>query len=272
MNYLVHLLKKEKIARLTILIFIILSIWWVFIYLGGTKDAPINHIFGFVYGGFSLWGAILGIGIAKKWGGFKSLIGRALYFLSFGLMLQAFGQYSFWYLNFFLKIEVPYPGIPDIGYFGTIPFYAYSALLIARISGVSFSLKTLFSKLQAVIIPLLMLGIGYFLFLKDYQFESSSPLQIFLDFGYPLGQALYISIAIFTYSLSRSVLGGIMKPRIMFVLIAFFCQFLADYIFIYFHDLYFPASFIDYFYLLAYVTMTLALIEMKIAFNKIKDD
>ncbi len=272
MNYLINVLKKDKTARLTILLFIVLSIWWVFIFLGGTKEAPVNHIFGFIYGGFSLWGAIIGVKIAKKWGGFKSLMGKALYFLAFGLILQAFGQYSFWFFNFFLKVEVPYPGIPDIGYFGTIPFYIYAAFILAKISGVSVSIKSFRSKFQAVAIPIVMLGIGYFLFLQDYQFGSSSLLQIFLDFGYPLGQALYISVAILTYSLSKNVLGGMMKPRILLILIAFLCQFLADYIFIYFHDLYFPSSFIDYFYLLAYAVMTLALIEMKIAFNNIKND
>jgi hypothetical protein len=262
-------LLRESLAQITIALFFILSAWWIVIYSSGTTDASANHTFGFIYGGFSLWGGILGFHVAKKWGGFKSVMGKAIFFLTLGLLLQAFGQYSFWYINYFLKIAVPYPGIPDIGYFGTIPFYILAAILLARVSGVKVSMKSYANKIQAIIIPLIILGIGYFLFLRDYDFQEVSFLQIILDFGYPLGQAMYISIGILTFSLSRGILGGIMKSRIVFIILAFFLQFLADYVFIYYHDFYFPASFIDYFYLLAYVAMSLSLIELKTVIKKV---
>lgn len=263
MGLLLRILKSEKTAKLTLFFFFALTLAWVIIFLGGSKDEPINHIFGFIYGGFSIWGGILGLAISKQWGGARSVMGKAILFLSIGLLLQAFGQYSFWFYNFFLKVAVPYPGIPDIGYFGTIPFYTLAAFYLAKASGVKLSLGSFFNKIQALIIPIAILSVSYSLFLKDYDFASVPPLQIFLDFGYPLGQAFYISLAILIYSLSRNILGGIMKPRIFFIIFAFSLQFLADYVFIYFHDLYFPASFIDYFYLLAYAVMTLGLIELK---------
>lgn len=262
-------LLREKLAQVTIALFFVLSVWWVIIFLSGTTDASTNHAFGFLYGGFSLWGGVLGFHVARKWGGFKSVMGKAILYLTLGLLLQAFGQYSFWYINYFLKIAVPYPGIPDIGYFGTIPFYIFAAVLLARVSGVKVSMKSYASKVQAIIIPLIILGIGYFLFLRDYSFQEVSFLQIFLDYGYPLGQATYISIGILTFSLSRGILGGIMKSRIVFIILAFFLQFLADYIFIFYHELYFPASFIDYFYLLAYAVMSLSIIELKTVIKKI---
>lgn len=264
-------LKKERLVQLTIVFFVILTFAWVFIFLGGSTDDPINHIFGFIYGGFSLWGGVLGLISSQRWGGLRSLIGRSIIFLSIGLLLQAFGQYSFWYYNYALKIEVPYPGIPDIGYFGTIPFYIYAAILLAKSSGAKISLKTLVNKAQVIIIPLLMLSVAYYLFGKDYDFSEVGSLQTFLDFGYPMGQAIYISIAILTYSLSRKILGGIMRFPILFLIIAFLGQFLADYIFIYFHDLYFPASFIDYFYLLAYFLMSFGLIQLKVVADKLKN-
>jgi len=263
-------LLRERLAQVTIALFFVLSIWWVIILLSGTTDAPQNNIFGFIYGGFSLWGGVLGFYVAQKWGGFKSVMGKAILFLTLGLLFQAFGQYTFWYINYFLKIKVPYPGIPDIGYFGTIPCYIIAAILLAKVSGVKVSMQSYSHKIQAIIIPLIILGIGYSLFLRDYNFHEVSPLQIFLDYGYPLGQAMYISIGILTFSLSRGILGGIMRSRIILVIFAFFLQFLADYIFVYYHNLYFPASFIDYFYLLAYVAMSLSLIELKTAIKMIK--
>lgn len=257
-------------TKYTLLIFLLLTIWWIVIFFGGTKDSMVNHVFGFIYGGFSLWGGVWGLIVAKQWGGMKSVMGRGILSLAFGLLLQAFGQYSFWYFNYVLKVAVPYPGIPDIGYFGTIPFYIYAALCIAKASGVKVSLISFINKLQAIIIPLIILGVGYTLFLKDYSFTDVTPFQIFFDFGYPLGQAIYISIAILTYSLSRGILGGVMKNRVLLLVFAFSAQFLADYIFIYFHDLYFPASFIDFFYLLGYAIMTLGILQLRAVLIKLK--
>lgn len=266
-----NLVKDNKLTRYTLFFFILLSLWWVYIFLSGTKASPQNHIFGFIYGGYSLWGAFLGIYVAKKWGGFKSVMGKAIIFLACGLFLQGFGQYSFWFYNFVLKIPVPYPSIPDIGYFGTIPFYILAALQFARVSGVSVSLRSYRSKIQAIILPIVILGLGYSLFLRNYDFLHTSKIQVFFDFGYPLGQAIYISIALLTYNLTKNILGGIMKNKIIFILFAFFTQFLADYIFIYFHSAYFPASFIDYFYLVAYAMMTLGILQLNNILVKIKE-
>jgi diguanylate cyclase len=263
-------IKKDRSYFLTVLFFILLFFWWIFIFIGGTKDAIINHIFGFIYGGFSVWGGYWGLKISREWGGRKSLIGKAILCLSIGLLFQAFGQYSFWYYNYVLKIEVPYPGIPDIGYFGTIPVYIYAAILFAKASGIKVSLQNFISQLNAILIPIIMLGISYILFLRNYTFNWSSPLKIFLDFGYPMGQAIYISIAILTFNLSRNILGGIMKNKILLIIIAFIAQYLADYIFVYFHDSYFPASFFDLLYLIAYFLMTLGLIQLKVVASKLQ--
>lgn len=263
------LLIKDKSTQVSIVLFLIFNIWWFYIFLGGIKGSYINDAFGFAYGGFSIWGGITGLMVASKWGGLKSIIGRAIICLSIGLLLQAFGQYSFWYLNSVLKIEIPYPSIPDIGFFGTIPFYIYAAYLLAKSSGAKISLKSFENKLQAVIIPLGMLAIAYTLFLRNYKFDWNSPLTIFLDFGYPMGQAIYISIAILTYSLSRKILGGIMKFPIIFLIFAFFAQFLSDYTYVLFKDQYFPGSFIDYLYLLSYFIMSLGLVQMRVVIDKL---
>lgn len=265
------LIASDIHVKLTLLIFTLLLVFWFVIFLGGTKDAPINHIFGFIYGGFSLFGGLWGLLVSRQWGGLKSVMGRATLALSAGLLLQGFGQYSFWYYNFVLRIEVPYPSVPDIGYFGTIPFYIYSAFCFAKASGVKVSLRSFKSKLQAIIIPVVMLGVGYGLFLRDYDFSNTTPQQVFFDYGYPLGQAIYISIAILTYNLSRGILGGVMKNKILLLLFAFLAQFMADYIFIYFHDLYFPASFIDLFYLIAYAAMTLGILQLRTNTLRLKE-
>ncbi len=241
----------------------LLTLWWVSIYLSGSTEGEINHAFGFVYGGFSLLGAFVGLLAASDWGGRKSVIGRAMLSICGGLFSQAFGQYSFWYINVFKGIEVPYPGIPDIGYFLTIPFYIYAGILLASAAGAKFTLKSFINKVQVIVIPVAMLFVSYTLFLREYEVDLSQPLKVFLDFVYPLGPSIYISLAILTWSLSVRMLGGIMRKPILLLTLAFVAQFVCDFSFIYFQESFYPASFVDFLYLVSYFTMTIGLINLR---------
>ena len=188
-----------------ILIFAFFAAYWVFfqIYLTGSYE---NHhqiyTFSAVYGVLAVWGAICGIAISLKWGGFKSSLGRFVYFIAFGLFVEEFGQLAFTSYNLFLKVQVPYPSIADIGFFGLIPLYILAVVSLSHTVGLKFSLKSIGAKLQLIIIPIVMLVISYALFLQDYTFDFSNPIKIFLDFGYPLGHAIYISITILILSLN----------------------------------------------------------------------
>lgn len=94
---------------------------------------------------------------------------------------------------------------------------------------------------------------------------------MFLDFAYPLGEAIYISIAIITFIFSRDVLDGIMQSKAFLVLVALVVQFLADYIFLYNSSGYYSGSFIDFVYLVSYFVMTLALLNLKSLQVKIRN-
>lgn len=258
-------LLKSRATQIAISALILLSIWWGFLNLTGASGLP-TYIFGMIYGPFmSLFGACIGFSSAGKWGGTKSIIGKAIIMLSFGLLAQAFGQISFSVYNIFLNVEVPYPSVADIGYFGNIPLYAYGALLLAQASGGKVKLKAFFSQFQAVLIPLAMLVVSYILFLRGYEFDWSQPLKTLLDFGYPLGQALYVSLAISAYSLSRRVLGGVMRKAILILIAAFVLQYIADFNFLYqsSNGTWLNAGYGDYLYLIAYFVMTLGMIQLK---------
>ncbi|MEP7166791.1 MAG: hypothetical protein ABI758_02320 [Candidatus Woesebacteria bacterium] len=252
------------------ILFLGLTGYWLFIFLTGSTSGALNDNFGFLYGGLSVWAGIWGLVTAYQWGGLKSLMGKALIFLSVGLLFQGFGQYSFWFFNVFLHVEIPYPGVPDIGYFGSIPFYIIAAYQLFRVSGTKFTLRANSGKIRAILVPLLMLGLGYTLFLRGYTFDWSDPLKIFLDFGYPLGQAVYISFAIITYTLSRKLLGGKMRMPFLILIAAFIAQFVADYSFLYFQETFFAGSFIDYIYLLSYALMTLGILYFRYVAKQIK--
>ncbi|MDO8638013.1 MAG: hypothetical protein Q7R43_00430, partial [Candidatus Daviesbacteria bacterium] len=170
-----------------------------------------------------------------------------------------------------LKVEIPYPSLADIGFFGSVPFYVIGMIYIAKASGSRFSLNTITNKLQVVIIPTIILVASYLLFLRNYQFDFSNPLQIFLDFGYPFGEALYISIAILAYFLTRKLLGGVMKNRVLLLIGAFVVQYLADFNFLYqnSHGTWINGGYGDYIYFVAYFIMTLGLIQFKTVLSKL---
>lgn len=243
-------------------LFIILSIWWVIV-ITQFNQYKFLVVFSSVYGVMSLVGGIFGLFISRQWG-FKSVIGKTVLMFSIGLLAQEFGQLVYSYYNLFRNIEVPYPSIGDIGFFGSILFYIYAALLLAKTSGVKIKFHSFRQTIQSILFPIAILIVGCLLVLPGYQADWSNPLKIFLDVAYPLGEAIYISIAILTYTLSKRKLDGLMKNKILFLLSALFFQFLCDYLFLYqeSHGLWHVGGFNDFTYLTSYFLMTLALLQL----------
>jgi hypothetical protein len=260
-------------TKITALIFVVFTAWWLVLQFFFPPASYSAKVFGALYGVMALLGGFWSLNISKKWGGYKSLMGRAILMFGIGLLMQEFGQICYSYYNYILHLDPPpYPAIGDIGFFGSIPFYAMGAYILAKASGVKIGLQSFLNKLQAIAVPAIMLIVGYSLFLKNCEFDWSNPLKILLDFGYPLGQAIYVSFAMLTFLLTRGVLGGIMKLRILFILLALCMQFLSDYTFLYqtSHDNWFVGGINDYMYFIAYFLMTLALLELNSVYSKLK--
>lgn len=264
--------KKEISVQISLIFFFFITAWWLYIFISGFNQTFQNYAFAATYGLIALWGGGWGLWISKKWGGFSSTIGRAIIVLSLGLLAQEFGQLVFSYYNISSNIEIPYPSIADIGFFGSVILYIIGISLLAKASGAKFMLRTVISKLQVITLPLVMLTISYFMFLGGYEFDFSDPLRVFLDFGYPFGEAIYISIAILTYTLSRNLLGGIMKSRILLIIVAFIVQYIAEFNFLYqnLQGTWVNGGYGDYLYFLAYFLMTVGLILFKTALDKLK--
>jgi len=265
-------LRQEWSAKVALVIFIFFTSWWLVVqFLLGGKS-PASDLFSDTYGIMALWGGLCGIFIAKRWGGIKSVMGRAILMFSLGLLAQEFGQLTYSSYYYISHIEVPYPSLGDLGYFGSIPLYIYGVVLLAKASGVEISLKSFRSRLQAIIIPLSILIISYFIFLQGYVFDWSKPLTIFLDFGYPLGEAVYISLALVAYFLSQKILGGVMRSKIVFILFALLLQYLADFVFLYKanKNIWMAGGVNDYMYLVAYFFMTWGLLQLNTVLDKLK--
>ncbi len=265
-------LRIEWEAKVILLIFVVLTVWWALLQFPATNSENLNSTFGVCYGIVALLGAIWGLYTAKLWGGWSSVVGKSMIFFALGLFFQEFGQLAYFYTVFIAHSTVTYPSIGDFGYFGSIPLYIIATLFLANASGAHLSLNSNVNKVQVLLVPIVLLSFGYILFLQGYHFNFNEPLKTFLDFGYPLGQAIYISIAILTFTLSKGFLGGIMKEKVVTLLLALFAQFLADYTFLYqtSRGTWEAGKINDFMYLFAYFIMAMALIQMKTAYDRIK--
>lgn len=256
---------RNKLTYILLLAYFLLFFWWLKIFVSGVKETDENYLFGFAYPNIALVGAIAGFIISKKWGGFKSLIGRGIIFFALGLFGLWFGQTAWSYYNLVARIPVPYPSIADIGYFSIIPLYGYGMYCFAKAAGVRFSLGTFVAKASVVLIPILMVAVSYFLFLRNLSPDFSDPIKTFLDFGYPAGEAITISIALLTYFLSIKLLGGKMRNRILYIIFALVVQYLTDYLFLYqvSAETYYNAGMVDLLYMTSFLIMALGLMSFR---------
>lgn len=203
--------------------------------------------------------------VSPTWGGINSALGRAIIYISLGLLGQWLGLQIWTYYNLIAQVEIPYPSLADLGYFALIPFYTFAALLLAKASGGKFLLRTKNGKLYVFVIPIIMLTVSYMLFVKDLGFDGTDPLKTFLDYGYPLGEIIPVSIALFILTLSGKLLGGTMRSRILYLVFAFTFQFLTEYLFLYAvgAETYTNGNVNDILYATSYFVMALGLISFK---------
>lgn len=247
-----------------LLLYGVLVLWFCRLNSLNLFNTTESYYFNWFYGFIGLSGAFYGLYISvKKWGGGRSLLGRGLIWLPIGLLSQYMGVQLWFYYNVIAQVEVPYPSLADFGFFGLIPAYTMGAYMFAKASGATFSLRTPVGKVLAMIIPLAALSLSYVLFLKGVGFDLNQPLKTFLDFAYPLGEIMPVSIALFTLTLSRGLLGGKMRSRILFLILAFSAQFLTEYLFLYAAGAgtYVNGGFNDLMYGTSYMLMSLALIS-----------
>lgn len=256
------MLKKASLILVTY--YIALLAWWLKIFISGQQTGTENYLFNQAYVVFHLTGGITGLYIArKKWGGYTSLVGRGLSFMSIGLLCQGFGQTVWTYYNFFYNIEVPYPSLADMGYFALIPSYIYGMYNFAKASGVRVTLKSIAGRTQVVVIPLVMIVIAFAIFLKDLPLDFSNPIRTFFDWGTPALNAISVSLGILTYSLSKSVLGGRMRIRILFLIFALIFEYITEYLFLYQAglDVYYNGGVIDLLFATSSLIMTLGILQ-----------
>jgi hypothetical protein len=264
---------KNKLQILTTLIFLGFVGWWISFQHVVLKQGSSVNWFENTYGIMALIGSIIGFCAVKKWGGLKTVLGKSLLLFSLGLFAQEAGQLISSYYTQVDKEALPYPSWGDAAFFGSVLIYFVAAVYLTKMVGIKFALKKSHAyKLVALLVPLVLIIGSFLILLHNHQYDTSKPLTVFLDAGYPIVQASYVSAALVAYLLSRKMLGGIMKAGVLLIVLALFVQYVSDFIFIYQnnHTVFVPGKFDDLFYLIAYYIMTLAMIRFHVIYKKLQ--
>jgi hypothetical protein len=240
-------------------------------------DSELFDYFTDTYGLVAASGAFYGLIASRRWGGYRSAMGRSVGLLSIGLLFQFFGQVTYAIYYYVFHIENAYPSIGDLFFFGSIPLYILAITELYRVLQLGKFVNNPLRWFVATIVPAVFLIGSYLVFLKDYEYIQgagfSSLAATLLDYGYPLGAAVFLGLTVVGYIFSRSSLGGRLKKDILLLFVGLVMQYIADAVYLSstINETWRPGGFDDLFYLISYATMGFTLITVGRSAGKIFD-
>lgn len=219
--------------------FLFLFAFWLGLFLTNTTSGFYNYTFSFLFGLTPLIGGLIAVESARVWGGLRSAVGRAVFFIGFGVFLWGGGEAIWSYYNFFLGVAAPYPSLADVGFAPSIFFYGLGAIYLARATGARYVLRDhWYAKVFAVVAPLVIAAFSYYMLVIVARGgvlvpKGESGLKTLLDIAYPLGDFVGLAIAVVVGGLSFKYLGGRYRMDIYAILLGLGVMFIADCIFSY---------------------------------------
>jgi len=212
-----------------------------------------------------LVGGIFGLLNSVRWGGFKSVLGRATLGISLGLITWSGGMIIWNYYLFFTDIEVPYPSLADAIFIFSWPLWIYGLFKLSRVIGVKFALRNNSGKiilfLLATVAILLSIYLSFGLARNWSITWDGDWLKLFFDLFYPIVDVIILTLLIPTYWLSKKFLGGIYKMPILILFLGFLLNYIADVIFVFTtsNETYFNGHFVDFIYTTSMFALSLGL-------------
>ncbi|OGZ66667.1 MAG: hypothetical protein A3C50_02155 [Candidatus Staskawiczbacteria bacterium RIFCSPHIGHO2_02_FULL_43_16] len=231
------LLHRIFIALMS-LVYLFFIGWFLKLWLNGQTQG-VENLWTNFYGIIPLAGGIYGLVISRHWGGLKSSVGRAVVFLSLGLVTWGIGIAIWIFYNLVLGTEVPYPSWADAGFILSWPLWGMGAVYLSRATGAQFGLKNKGGKLVLFIVPVVIIGFSYYFLVTVARggilldLSEWSLLKIFFDLAYPIGDIVILTLAMLVYGLSYKYFGGKYRYAIYLILLAFAFNYLADFTFSY---------------------------------------
>src|SRR3990167_2932601 len=114
---------KNNYQKILTLYLIFLLIFWVILYFSGETTSFWNYFYSFAFSLVPLIAGFGGLFLAKRWGFFRSAIGRAVFFISLGSFAWGSGSMIWSYYNLVENIAAPYPSLADFGFVLSLPFW-----------------------------------------------------------------------------------------------------------------------------------------------------
>lgn len=219
--------------------FCLMVIFWSFLFLTHSTSGNPNYLYSLLFGLIPLVGGIVGMAKAKIWGGLKSALGKAIFFVSFGLFLWGIGESIWSYYNFVKHIPAPYPSLADIGFAPSIFFWILGIAFLSVSTGALFALKkSHIAKIVLVLAPIILLIPSYYLQIKLARGGVLIPpdetiLKTILDIAYPFGDFLALTLTTVVCILSYRYHGGFYRRATSFILAGLAVMYVGDSVFSY---------------------------------------
>lgn len=212
---------------------------WIAVQVRGTKTGTLNYWYSFLFGLTPIFAGVVGMVQSKIWGRLQSALGRAVFFISLGLVLWGSGESIWSYYNFFRHVAAPYPSLADIGFAPSVFFWVLGAFFLARASGAWLVLqRSMRAKVFVVLAVAILTALSYYLLIRVARGnvlvpEGETWLKVVLDIAYPLGDFLAATFAFVVFSLSFKYLGGLYRWAIGAILLGLATMYAADFVFSY---------------------------------------
>ncbi len=224
--------------KICLIFYVFLVVFWVLLFFNGSQTGFYNYLYSFLFGLIPLIGGFIAMTNSKLWGGLKSAIGKAVFFIGLGLFCWGVGETIWSYYNFFLGIPAPYPSLADVGFAPSIFFYGLGAAYLSMATGAKFGLRNPFAKIFIVATPLAVLVLSYYVLVVFARGGVLVPpgetaLKTVLDIAYPLGDFVGLTVAVIISGLSFKYFGGKYIVDILAVLAGLAVMFFADTVFSY---------------------------------------
>ncbi len=261
--------RREDFGLYIALWFTVMCFWWLSININDLENTWQNFAFGLVFGLMPLTGGGIGLLNAREWGGFRSVIGRAVTLLSLGLISWSFGSLIWAYYNFFGAVDVPYPSWADVAYIVSWPLWAWGAIELSHATGAKFSLRKRGGKLALLAIPAGVIAASYYALVVvarggELLAGDGGIVKTFFDLAYPTGDVVILSLSLVIFGLSWRYLGGKYQTPILFLLAGFVLNYFADFAFSWttLTGTFFVASWVDLLFMSAMSALAIGVIGL----------
>lgn len=224
--------KASKVSFFLTICYTVLVVWWVFNFFSREYNTINTYLYGLAYSLLPFIGGLLGLRTSSYWGGFKSYVGSAVFYISLGLITWSIGGVIFAYYNLVLGVEVPYPSLADFAYIISWPLWAFGMFYLSRATGARYGIGHWYGKLIAIIVPIASLFLTYYLVVylaNGGSFDlSAGGGQLFFSLAYPFGDVVILTLTLVIFGLSLGYLGGKFTFAIVTLLLSFVFNYISD--------------------------------------------